>query len=650
MTDEPRSESTPAETATSTSTSSVAKDTSITKSTTGSATGKLRRAATRGFRGAILVGVGVAIGSFGQPAAVAPVVEDDDYADEAPVVIWTCAMHPQIRMTQAGQCPICGMDLVPAAESGADHNEPTGRVALSLQATKLAQIQTTEVTRSEPRVEVRLLGRVDYDETRLRSVTSWTAGRIDRLRVRVTGTRIRQGQVIATLYSPEIYAAMRDLQVAKKQARKLSSGLHNAPAFASATLDASKERLRLLGVPDDTIDTIENKSKAPTHVDIRSSSSGTVLKRLVEEGDYVSAGSALYHVADLSKVWVQIDAYESDLPHLRVGQEVVVDVTSFPGEPMLGKVAFIDPVIDPRLRTARVRVEVPNRDGRLRPGMFAEALIEVNADAQHGQITIPASAALFTGRRSVVYVDAPGKPGQEFELREVRLGPRAGPVYPVLAGLSEGERVVSQGAFVLDADLQLSGGRSMMVRGDDTGDGEHMVKVPAEFRETIKPVVEDYLSAQLALAGDDFGAARETLSALAATINEIDPPGPRDAREAWQEIASSLGGHARLAAASQDDGRLRGAFEHVSAQIERILRVLGNPLDKAVRVVFCPMAFDSKGAAWVQDSDTVHNPYYGKAMLRCGDIRATVLPGERLASAPDSPAALPAAAAGGHQH
>ena len=564
--------------------------------------------------------------------------------------VWTCSMHPQIRMEEPGICPICGMDLVPAgAGGGSDHVGEAPHVTLSPRARALARVRTEPVVRTDPRTEVRLLGRVDYDETRLHMVTPWTAGRVEKLHVRVTGTQVRKGQVVATLYSPEVYAAMRDLVVAAKQAPRVAKGLHGSASLAGAALESARERLRLLGVPDTEIEEVEKTGEAPSRVRVRSAYGGTLLERKVEEGDYVATGSALFYLADLSRVWIQIDAYESDLPYLSVGQTVSLEVQGLPGQTYEGKIAFIDPVVDRQTRTARVRMEVPNRDGALRPGMFAQAVIEGELGAEQSHLVIPATAPLFTGRRSVVYVEVAGHPGT-YELREVRVGPRAGPVYPVLAGLSEGERVVSQGAFVVDADLQLQGGRSMMTLSDDLAEPpREPVPITPETLALLQPPVAAYLGAQEALAADDFDEARKRLEELARVTADVELGGPAKARQEWQRIASDLIGHARHGASAEDGGETRRAFEHLSHAMVDLLTVFGNPADVPLRVAFCPMAFDAKGAQWVQRSETIANPYYGSMMLRCGDFRATVAAGERLSSGPASPASPPSSSTG-HQH
>ncbi|MDH5676318.1 MAG: efflux RND transporter periplasmic adaptor subunit [Myxococcales bacterium] len=605
----------------------------------------LQRLSSGAGRGLLLLAV--ALGAFvvgrsagdggGERGAAPPATEDKAET------IWTCSMHPQIRMPEPGQCPICGMDLIPLEHGGESGKASDHELTLSPQARALARVRTMKVTRTDSRVEVRLPGHIDYDETRMRTITAWTGGRIDRLRVKVTGSEVKRGQVVAMLYSPDVYAAFGDLVAATRQAEQLAGSLHGSGALAERALSAARERLRLLGVPARTIEQVEASSEAPRQVEVHSPYAGTVLERLVDEGQYVKEGAPLLHVADLSRVWVQIDAYESDLPHLRVDQEVVVEVRSLPGEAFVGRVAFVDPVVDAMRRTARVRVEVDNSEGQLRPGMFVEGVISTRGSARLAQLVIADTAPLFTGRRSVVYV---ARPGQEdsYELRVVRLGPKSGPYYPVLSGLSEGEEVVVHGAFVIDADLQLRGGRSMMMQDDDSSAPPPLV-VPDAMRVALAAVVEPYLRAQAALATDDFEAAKRAFEELLQQASGLEAKGPRATRDVWQEAASVLTSHGKHAASAADLASQRSGFEHLSGAMIALLQRLGNPLDEPLREAYCPMAMDSKGAGWLQRDGDLINPYYGAAMLRCGEFKSALLPGEyAVAGAEAKPASEPAPA------
>ncbi|MEM6926011.1 MAG: efflux RND transporter periplasmic adaptor subunit [Myxococcota bacterium] len=541
--------------------------------------------------------------------------------EHGPEGAWTCAMHPQIRSAEAGACPICGMDLVPVSSDGAS----TDRVVLSERARELADLQTTEVRRqSDASAEVRLLGRLEPAETTRRNVTTWVAGRIDRLHVNTTGEQVRRNQVIATLYSPEVYSAHQDLLTARAQVDRLGTGAERASDAARAALAAARERLRLLGVPVDEVERMATASAPTRSVSIRSPFAGTVIERAATEGAYVETGATLYRIADLGQLWVQLDAYESDLPRLAIDQSVALVVEALPGEAFEGRVGFIEPTNDAQRRTARVRVEVDNAAGRLRPGMFAEALVSTGSPGLDAPLVIPHTAALFTGRRSVVYVEVATSSGPAFEPRTVRLGPRLGDVYPVVSGLSRGERVVSRGAFALDADLQIRGGHSMMSAPDDAAEGPEPTTLSPAQRGALAPVLHTYLDVQRGLAEDDHTAAHRAAEALRAAIDAVALPTAIE--PTWTPLAERLDAHAAQVTGSTDLQGARAGFEPLSAAVESLLATFGNPIDEPVHVAFCSMAKGNQGARWVQTGQTIDNAYFGATMRTCGELRAAVVP------------------------
>ncbi|MEZ4321807.1 MAG: efflux RND transporter periplasmic adaptor subunit [Myxococcota bacterium] len=567
------------------------------------------------------------------------------HAGHAADTVWTCAMHPQIRQSEPGACPICGMDLIPAG--GASSSRANDQVVLSDRARRLAQLRTEPVRRQGgTAAEVRLLGRVEPDESTQKAVTTWIGGRIDRLHVSTTGEQVRKGQVIATLYSPEVYAAQQDLLTARKQVDRLGDASATAASAARAALSAAEDRLRLLGVPDDELARMATAERPQPSVPIRSPFGGTVIERVATEGAYVQTGSPLYRVADLSKLWIQLDAYESDLPRLQLGQEVSLQVEAIPGQTFEGRVGFVDPTLDPQRRTARVRVEVGNPDGLLRPGMFAEATVFTGEASDEAPLVVPASAPLFTGQRSVVYVELRDEETLAYAPRTVRLGPRLGDYYPVVAGLSEGDRVVTRGAFALDADLQIRGGPSMMSQPDDLSEGPwaSVVPLPSAERDRLAPVVRGYLAVQRALAEDDHAAAVEAASSLVPAIEGVTL---EKGAAAWAELAPELRGHAQHVARSPDLEGARAGFEPLSEAVEGLLRTFGNPLDAELHVAFCPMADDNRGARWVQQGQTIDNSYFGASMRQCGEIRSEIAPGGFL---PGSAPAAPRPAPAGHVH
>jgi Cu(I)/Ag(I) efflux system membrane fusion protein len=228
--------------------------------------------------------------------------------------VWTCSMHPQFKLPDPGQCPICAMDLIPLTDDdGAGGDERSTTVSLSERAKKLAEVRTAPVGRAETGVELKLLGRLESDETRERTVAPWTGGRIERLFVSNVGAKVGRGQVIAHLFSPEIYSAHQDLIQARRQRVLLGHGLAVAQSASNAAVEAARNRLVLLGVSSEDIDQMGKADEPWRYVKIRSAFGGTVLELHVAQGAYVAAGTPMFRLADLSSLWVQLDAYEGDL-------------------------------------------------------------------------------------------------------------------------------------------------------------------------------------------------------------------------------------------------------------------------------------------------------------------------------------------------
>ncbi len=363
--------------------------------------------------------------------------------------IWTCAMHPQIRMDKPGDCPICGMELIPVKSATAEIDPDA--VQMTEEAIKLAEVQTTIIGRQNAEKEVSLYGKIQADERRIKTQAAHVPGRIEELLISFTGETVRKGQVIARIYSPAMITAQEELL----QARQL------VPA-QPALLEAAREKLRQWKLSNEQIASIEQSGKAQTVFDVTSNVSGIVLTKRVNQGDYVQQGAALFEVADLSNVWVLFDAYESDLPWIKKGNNVAFTLQSIPGRKFSGKITFIDPVINPATRVALVRVEASNPGGILKPEMFVNGTVTSALPKYNEGIVIPQSAVLWTGPRSVVYVKIPDAKEPEFLMREIELGPALSNAYVVLSGLKEGEEIVTNGTFAIDASAQLAGKPSMM--------------------------------------------------------------------------------------------------------------------------------------------------------------------------------------------
>ncbi|MDP4267722.1 MAG: efflux RND transporter periplasmic adaptor subunit [Bacteroidota bacterium] len=363
--------------------------------------------------------------------------------------IWTCSMHPQIRQDKPGKCPICGMDLIPVESNAVKSFANT--IELSEDAIQLANIQTTIVKREKPEKEIRLYGRIEADEQLMQTIPAHIPGRIEKLFVNFTGDEVLKGQTIATIYSPALIQAQQELIEAKQLAGTMPGILISA-----------REKLHRWKLTDQQISDIEKAEKTIANFEIKSSASGIITKKYVSQGDYVSQGSALFEISDLSKVWVFFDAYENDMPWIKKGDKIKFSLQSMPGKDFKANISFITPVIDNNSRVAKLRVELTNKDGVFKPGMFASGILNAKIEAFKNNIIIPHSAVLWTGKRSIVYIKVPAKETSLFEIREIDIGPDLGSSYIVLSGLKEGDELVTNGVFSIDASAQLEGKKSMM--------------------------------------------------------------------------------------------------------------------------------------------------------------------------------------------
>lgn len=384
--------------------------------------------------------------------------------DQEAVATWTCSMHPQIKQDAPGQCPICGMDLIPLQSLSGDAEAPFDGVTMTPSALKLAQVETETVTRGQPVGTLYMQGKIEPDERKDAELTARFGGRIEELFVNFTGQQVELGEPLATVYSPELVAAQREmLEAAKfKESRP-------------ALYEAARTRLKLWDLTDQQITSIEKNGEPEHYLEIRSPIRGTIMKRHVARGDYVKEGSPLFRVMDLSSVWVMLDAYENDLPWIKRGDRVELTVPAAPGRTFSGRVEFIDPFIDPETRVAKARIELTNPGDLLKPEMLVNGVLRSHMAGNTETIMIPASAVLWTGKRSVVYVKDPQPGASSFSYREIILGPRAGEHYIVEAGLLEGEEIAVNGVFKIDAAAQLEGKSSMMnpAGGPDTHAHDH---------------------------------------------------------------------------------------------------------------------------------------------------------------------------------
>ncbi|MBK3517018.1 efflux RND transporter periplasmic adaptor subunit [Carboxylicivirga marina] len=397
--------------------------------------------------------VGLAIGWIVSPSGNANGAGDEHAGhnhDEEPTT-WTCSMHPQIKQDKFGLCPICAMDLIPLSSMGGGENADPNEVVMSEAAAKLAEIQTSVVAIGEPNKSIYVQGKLHVDERRIAELTARFGGRIEELFVNFTGQEVRKGQKLATIYSPNLVSAQREL-IEASEFKEDNPSLYKA----------SRAKLKSWGLTERQVNKIEASGEPEVNFNVLSPITGTVTMRHVALGDYVKEGTALLKVADLSKLWVLFDAYETDLPWMKIGDKVNFTLQALPGEKFKTKVTYVDPFIDARTRVAKVRAEINNKELRLKPEMFASGVLESKIANEQKAVIIPKSAVLWTGKRSVVYSKVQDRESPTFLYREIVLGPEAGAFYVVKEGLEPGEEIATNGVFKIDAAAQLVGLPSMM--------------------------------------------------------------------------------------------------------------------------------------------------------------------------------------------
>ncbi len=553
-------------------------------------------------------------------------VESHEHAQEE--TTWTCSMHPQIRQDEPGQCPICGMDLIPLSSTDAGDQVDPDAIAMTESTARLADIQTLAVTTGSPEKTVYLQGKVEADERNIAELTARFGGRIDTLFVSFTGETVRKADKLARLYSPGLIAAQRELL----EARALQE---NRPSL----YDAARIKLKLWDLTDEQIAAIEEQGEPRLIFDVLSPISGTVMQRHVALGDYVEEGSTLFRVVDLSNVWVVFDAYESDLPWIRTGDAVELTLPSIPGETYTATVTFVDPVIDPQTRTAGVRVTLSNPEQELKPGMFVRGVLKSSIAASSDKLLIPKTAILWTGKRAVVYVKVDSE-SPTFRYREITLGAEAGDVYVVEAGLTAGEEVAVNGVFKIDAAAQLEGKPSMMnpeegagSTGHDrggkemSGDKEPDLQpdvITAAFREQLTQVYTRYLDMTEAFIESNpeqvsrhAGRVLEALEGVNMSLLQ------GEAHRLWMVQLNVLTGTIRDIESASDLESQRETFSEFNLMFYKTVKTFGLT-GETIYYQYCPMANRDSGAYWFSDSKEIRNPYFGDAMLQCGETRETI--------------------------
>ncbi|MEO1615608.1 MAG: efflux RND transporter periplasmic adaptor subunit [Planctomycetota bacterium] len=573
-----------------------------------------------------------------------------------------CPMMCVPPTTEPGRCPVCGMELVEAAAGGGGDG-----VSISIEPAhrRLIGVRTAMAKMDSVNRTIRTIGSIQYDESRLSTISAYVDGRLEKLYADYVGVPVREGDDLALIYSPELYTAQAEFLTAQEQ--KTSSRFIDR----SRMRELSTEKLLELGMSEPQIEALRREQSPKSRIRIQSPQNGTVIKKMAVEGDYVKAGQSIYRVADLSTVWMMLDLFPDDAARVLFGQEVEAEISSAPGMVFTGRVAFVDPTVDPETRAVKVRVELLNLDRKLRPGDYATARVTVPAiprdqvydpalagkyiSPMHPQVirdapgacpicdmdlipttqlgfsevplpmqqvvTIPRDAVLLAGNNSVVYVEV--ETGR-FEVRRITLGALTDREAIVAEGLSAGEMVAIEGNFLLDSQSQLAGNPSLIDPSRAPGypagplqlkdEGEPVV-LTGEAATALDNAFSAYFEIQAALASDSTAppvAVNTLVDGLIATLADDSVPD-----QAQRELQVARNAANRLIGQLEDS---RVAFRTVSHSLLKTLQFArGEKTENGVNHFYCPMV-PGGGGDWLQPKADLKNPYWGSEMLTCGEL------------------------------
>ena len=570
--------------------------------------------------------------------------------------LYTCGMHPQIIKKEPGNCPICGMALVPVRSNAAsttasgghkikfykssmnpgevsnqpgkdsmgmdltpvyeesDHSAQTIRIdAATVQRMNL---KTGLVTRGPVIRELRTVGAVAYNENGLRDITTKYEGWIEKLFVSATWTAVKAGDQLFEIYSPDLYNAELNYLVALRAEGEAGSPLTRA-ALA---------RLQLFDIPADVIAELARTREAQRTYVFRAPTDGTVIEKMAVVGQMMKPGERIYQLADLSSVWVLAQVYEQDLPFVRAGQSATVRVTYGPERMIEGRVETLLPRVEEQTRTATARIALANSDGSLRPGMFVD--VRFVARLADDAVLVPDLAVLRSGERNTVFI---AHDDGTFDPREIKLGVRSqGNFYEVLSGLAAGERVVVSGQFMLDSESQLRDAIQKMLKSTpadhqpaaavsaDTGRNPGIVgmedssALPESANARLQELATTTVEAAEALAADELAHYQKTLPAMRHSLAAYLASYEHAAHGPLGKFRDALPDRSDLKAARRD-------FAYFSTAVADLIRE--NHLHHASgwHIFQCPMAPGIGTGRWLQRSGKLQNPFYGSAMPDCGE-------------------------------
>lgn len=530
---------------------------------------------------------------------------------------WTCSMHPQIRQNEFGICPICEMDLTPL-----DANVSDDPLVLKMteESVKLADIQTSiigEESGTSGKI-IHLTGKVKSDERMASSQVAHLPGRIEKLYVTFTGEQVMEGQILADIYSPELITAQRELLEAQK-IMDINPDL----------IEAVRNKLRYWKITESAIRSIEQSGEIQETFPLYAQESGVVSKRRVAVGDHVKQGESLFDLINLSKVWVLFEAYEEDLSKIRLGDRIEFTASTIPNKTFRTSITFIDPMVNPETRTTSLRTEISNVKGLLKPETLVYGTLN-QIQKTKGQLTVPKTAVLWTGKKSVVYVKLENTDVPSYQFRQVEIGDEQGDRYLIIEGLEAGEEVVTYGNFAIDAAAQLNNQASMMNqhvqlrKEEGVANPNFQKETPDAFKKQLNEIANHYIEIKDAFVRSDSKGSQGFIHDFLESLKKMDGKVlESEANLFWMESYNAMYAHSKKIAETDDLEKQRVQFGFVSDALIQAIEAFGTK-GETLYVQHCPMAFDNEGGDWLAKEEGIQNPYFGDKMMKCGLVKRTV--------------------------
>lgn len=550
---------------------------------------------------------GFGLASWWMSSSAETELKNEQAQEAASGTVWTCSMHPQIRSEEAGLCPICEMDLIPLEE---DSGSDPLTFSMTEESIRLAQLETMKIgSASGAGGLLEVSGKIEVNEDRSVRIVSYFPGKVETLHYQSVGAYVPKGAIVAKVFAP-------DLRIAQQELIRTYERREEQPELFRAAV----KKMEYWQVDSSVIMEIASSGEEQVYLPVYAAHSGYIKSIQVKEGAFLNRGSVLFEISDLSSVWVSLDVHESQLNRVKNGQSFSFQ-TLASDQVYQARVDYIDPFVDRQKRTATVRATVVNSGRKFKPGMLVNAFLPFQSgDSKASQLMLPATAVLWTGERSVVYVQDEESDVPSFRYTEVVLGSKEGNQYPVLSGLSEGDRVVVQGAFTLDAAAQLNNKKSMINQWVEGGGNPILqrVKLNPVAKEKSAQLLDHYVQLKEYLVQADSIAAAQSGKELTRKVQSFQESLKNTDAKGW--IAANMKefrSAAQRIEVSKDIESQRLAFETLS----NILIEWVTHIEMGAQVMYvqhCPMAFDDQGADWISYEEGIKNPYFGDRMLKCG--------------------------------